>query len=185
MKRKSKILLSLVILLVIAITIRVVYINDKFPSQKNHTYAMGQEMQYKGCTMKILDFQVGSPEICKDVLDEYDYNKNFGEKPNVPNASKKVMLVTVNVKNNSDTDFKPSGFQIITGNVSNGTDMNLMDVYNPKGYKVKSNSESQIILAYTIAENNVTSKKWENFENEDFAISTADRDNYYLLKLNK
>jgi len=185
MKLKSKILLSIGIILVIAISIRVVYINNKYPSQKRNICAMEEELDYKGCTIKVLSFQVGSPQICKSVLDEYDYAKNFGEKSAMPNVGKKVMLVTIDVKNNSDIDFKPTGFHIVSGTVSNNTDMNLMDVYNPNGYKVKSNSEASIILTYIVWDTHMNSEKWKNFENEDFAISIADRDNYYSLQLEK
>lgn len=172
-------------IVVIAIIIRVVYINNKYPSKKDNVYTMDQELDYKGCVIKALNYQVGSPEICKNELDEYDYDKMFGQKSHLVNYEKKVVLVTVNIKNNSDTDFKVTGFDIISGNVFNGLDMDLVNLYNKNGYKVKSNSESQVTLTYVITENNVSKKKWNNFENEEFALSCADKDNRYLLELKK
>lgn len=185
MKHKNIILLSIGVILVITISIRVVYINIKYPSQKNNVYTMDQEMNYKGCIIKALSYQVGSPEICKSVLDDYDYDKEFGEKSLSSKLERKVVLVTVDIKNNSDTTFDSAELMIISGSAFNGMDVQLANYYNKNGFKVKSNCESQIILTYTITENNMTKKKWNNLENEEFALSCATKTDYNLLKLKK
>ena len=185
MKRKNIVLISIGVILVIAIVIRVVYINNKYPSPKNNVYTMDQELNYKDCIIKVLSYQAGSPEICKDVLDEYDYDHKFGESSAMANVGKKVVLVTVDVKNNSEDTFRPTSLQITSGNLHNGINMNLVTVFNKNGFSVKSDSESQVILAYVFTENNVTSTKWNNFENEEFALSCGDRNNHNLLMLNK
>lgn len=186
MKRRNLIILSACAVIVIAVIIRVVYINNKYPLQKNNVIASGQELNFKDCQIKASNFQIGDPEMCKSLMDDYDYNKMFGS--DFPNAQfeKKVILVTVDIKNNSDKEFKPSSYlQIVSGNVVNSTDFSLMEFYNKDGYKVKPNSEAQIVLTYIISNVTVSKKKWSNIENDEFALSCANINTHNLLMLKK
>lgn len=98
---------------------------------------------------------------------------------------RKVILVAVNIRNNSDTVFRADQLLIVSGNEANGTNFKLMDAYNQNGDKIESNSESQVVLAYIISDVAVPPKKWNDFENEEFALSCADRMSHNLLVLKK
>lgn len=183
MKHKKMYAISLGVILLLAIIIRIVYINHKYPSPKKEVYDFGQEMPFYGAKIKAVDCQIYTREQMQEQLDTYDYETIFNAEESTGYLETKVVLVTLDIRNESEEFVNPSYLSILTGTVSNGVNVRLINVLNENGCRVEGNSQNQIILAYTITKNNVPSKKWNDFENEEFSLTYGDRQSYKILRL--
>lgn len=185
MKNKKLFVTAASLVLLLSIVIRVVYINNKYPSPKKSVYAFGQEMPFMGAKIKAVDYEIYSREQMKDKLDEYDYETIFNEKFSTGNLEMKTILITVDIVNDSEETVNPMYLSILSGTICNGINGPLTYALNENGCRMESHSEGQVILAYTITKNNVPAPKWDNFENEEFALTYEDRLVYDVLMLGK
>ena len=159
--------------LTVLFTVNYIRLNRLYPNPALETYRLGQPVSVDGFEITAKKFQMMDSDtmIQQYKIDDEDVIKEFRGNP------KKVVLVTVAVKNSAKSDqqlFKVIELcNIQSFTYANGMAQDMFHFFNSQNsYKpqLKSGEQTTIVLPYDMGDSQFTKENWANISSRKFDL---------------